>query len=115
MIRLSRGRELPKKAKSEAEEAFARAWRGEPFVREYQFHGERGWRLDFAWPERLVALEVEGWGRHQQREGYRKDCEKYSEAAILGWRVLRVVAWEMHQVEQWISLAERALRDIVGG
>lgn len=57
--------------------------------REYRFHVERRWRFDFAWPRYMVALEVEGWGRHQRYVGYAADCEKYSAAAELGWRVLR--------------------------
>lgn len=64
------------------------------FIREYRFHPQRRWRLDFAWPERKVALEVEGgtWinGRHNRGSSFEADCEKYNEAAILGWRVIRV-------------------------
>jgi hypothetical protein len=64
------------------------------FFREYHFHDKRNWRFDFADPERMVAVEVEGgaWsgGRHTRGSGFIKDCEKYNEAAILGWFVLRV-------------------------
>lgn len=61
--------------------------------REHRFEPERKWRFDFAWPQRLLAVEVEGavWanGRHTRGSGYVKDMEKYNRAAILGWRVLR--------------------------
>ena len=61
--------------------------------REFRFHPTRQWRFDFAWPELMLALEVEGGtrkkGRHQFHEGFTEDCHKYNEAAILGWRVLR--------------------------
>lgn len=64
-----------------------------PPVTEFRFHKKRLWRFDFAWPESLVALEVEGgtWtnGRHTRGTGFESDCEKYNEAAILGWCVLR--------------------------
>jgi len=62
-----------------------------PFVREHEFHPTRSWSFDFAWPELFVALEVEGgnYGRHQRREGFDRDCEKYNAAAVLGWSVLR--------------------------
>lgn len=63
-------------------------------TREHQFHPDRKWRFDFAWPEKLLAAEVDGvlWGkggRHQRPAGYQKDAEKLNTAILLGWRVLR--------------------------
>ncbi len=67
--------------------------------REYRFAPPRRWRFDFAWPAQRLALEVEGgvWtgGRHVRGAGYERDCEKYSEAALRGWRVLRVTSGMM--------------------
>lgn len=64
-------------------------------VAEHKFHPTRKWRFDYAWPDRLVALEVEGgvWaqGRHTRGSGFVKDMEKYNAAAALGWRVLRAL------------------------
>ena len=61
--------------------------------REYRFHETRRWRFDFAWPFKRIAVEVEGvthtGGRHQRPAGYTADAEKYNEAVMLGWRVLR--------------------------
>lgn len=55
---------------------------------------KRGWAFDFAWPARLVALEVEGgiWiaGGHNRGGGYAKDMAKYNSATLLGWRIIRV-------------------------
>lgn len=60
--------------------------------REHRFHKTRRWRFDFAYPDRLLAIEVHGgvWtqGRHSRGAGFTKDCEKYTAAAILGWRIL---------------------------
>jgi len=60
---------------------------------EYHFHPERKWRFDFAYPSRKIGIEVEGgtWvqGRHSQGAGFEKDCEKYNQAALMGWIVLR--------------------------
>jgi len=64
-----------------------------PPVAEHRFHPVRKWRFDFAWPDRKVALEVEGGvfvqGRHSRGAGIRADIEKYNTATLLGWRVLR--------------------------
>ena len=63
---------------------------------EWKFHPGRAWQFDYAWPLHFVALEIEGgiWkkggGAHSHPLNIERDLEKYSEAAILGWRVLRV-------------------------
>lgn len=63
------------------------------FKREYRFHSSRRWRFDFAWPDQMLAVEVEGGthmrGRHNRPAGYERDCEKGNAAACAGWRVLR--------------------------
>ncbi|MBE3139168.1 MAG: hypothetical protein IMZ53_01140 [Thermoplasmata archaeon] len=60
---------------------------------EYKFHPFRKWRFDFAFPEILFALEIEGgvWskGRHTRGTGFIGDIDKYNEATMMGWRVLR--------------------------
>ena len=62
-------------------------------VREYRFHKPRRWRFDFAFPEQMVAIECEGGihsgGRHVRGSGFEKDCEKYNQAALDGWTLLR--------------------------
>jgi hypothetical protein len=59
---------------------------------EFYFAKPRRWRFDFAWPALKLALEIEGgiWtqGRHTRGAGALADLEKYSEAAILGWRII---------------------------
>ena len=43
-------------------------------IREHRFAPPRRWRFDYAWPDRRLALEVEGgtWtgGRHVRGRGY---------------------------------------------
>jgi len=85
---------------------------------EYRFHPTRKWRFDFAWLDHMVAVEYEGgvWagrgkaggGRHTRPKGFENDCEKYNEAALLGWTVIRVTAWHVKEgmALGWI---ERAL------
>ena len=38
-----------------------------------------------------------GGGRHQRREGFNRDAEKYREAVKLGYRVLRYTSDDMKQ------------------
>ena len=65
-----------------------------PWECEFKFHPRRRWRADRAWPHLKLLVEVEGgiWtgGRHVTGAGYEADCVKYGEAAILGYRVIRV-------------------------
>jgi very-short-patch-repair endonuclease len=64
--------------------------------REWRFSTERRWRFDYGFPEHKLALEVDGGlflpggGRHNRALGMLKDAEKFNEAAVLGWRVLKV-------------------------
>ena len=82
---------------------------------EYPFHPTRRWRLDFAWPESMIALEVEGGvfsgGRHGRPLGIAGDIEKGNAAALLGWRVLRATG-TMVRNGAALSLVEAALRGV---
>lgn len=70
-----------------------RKYCGVEVVQEYQFHPHRKWRFDYAIPAHKIAIEVEGgaWieGRHNRATGFIKDMEKYNNAAVMGWRLLR--------------------------
>lgn len=67
--------------------------RGFDYVAEHKFHPTRRWRFDFALPELMLAIEIEGggWsgGRHTTGAGFAKDLEKYDAAMRLGWTVYR--------------------------
>jgi very-short-patch-repair endonuclease len=81
-------------------------------VPELRFAPPRRWRFDLAWQAERLAVEVDGavWvgGRHTRGSGYEKDCEKFAEAVIRGWRVLRVTSG-MVKDGRAIRLVERAL------
>jgi len=80
---------------------------------EYRFHTTRKWLFDFAWPEQKVALEVEGgvWtrGAHGRGSGIVRDIEKYNAAALLGWRVLRVLPKDLCMIET-VAMLKKAIR-----
>lgn len=79
------------------EDRFALAWRKryrklpKP-KRQLQFHPDRNWSFDFAWPKDKVAVEIHGGsymqGRHNRGFQQAKDFEKHNEATRMGWRVL---------------------------
>ena len=79
---------------------------------EHRFHPPRRWRLDFAYVEEKIGIECEGgtWvsGRHVRPQGFQKDCEKYNQAALDGWCVLRFTA-EMVKSGVALSKIEEAL------
>ena len=85
---------------------------------EYRFHPVRQWRFDYADPEYLLAVEIEGgtWsgGRHVSGQGYRNDAEKYNEAALLGWLVLRFTS-DMVRDGLALRTVEMALRKVKRG
>ena len=101
---------------SEAEETFAHQLDADGLptpTREFRFHPVRRWRFDFCWIRKMVAVEIDGgsWisGRHTRGGGFEKDCEKYTQAAILGWSVLRVTP-KMVQNGSAIEFIKEALR-----
>ena len=71
-------------------------------VSELKFHEKRKWRLDFAWPEYKLALEVEGGihtgGRHTRGVGFTKDMEKYNELTRMGWRLIRCSPSDLYKL-----------------
>jgi hypothetical protein len=103
---------LPK-ALNEAEERLAMQLKayGTPFEREYLFASPRKWRFDFALPDK-IAVEIEGGifsnGRHVRPRGFIADIEKYNQAAIFGWRLLRYTSQQVRS-----GLAIEQLADLV--
>jgi len=83
---------------SRLERRFALIWRavgGPKLTAEFRFHPTRRWRADFAHEASRTLIELEGgvWigGRHTRGQGFVADAEKYLEATLSGWRVLRLV------------------------
>lgn len=86
------------KKRSSLELAFESYWQQlandlPAYTSEYVFAPPRRWRFDYCWPDRKIALELEGgsWvgGRHTRGSGFEADAEKYNAAALGHWLVLR--------------------------
>lgn len=100
---------------SSGERKFELTWRacnGPSLQAEHKFHPERRWRFDFAELSKSVAFEVEGGtfgvSRHTSGKGYAADCEKYNEAAMMGWLVIRltpamITVPEIERLIAWLN------------
>ena len=82
--------------------------------REYRFAPPRRYRADFAYPNEMILIEVEGgvWtqGRHSRGAGFTEDVKKYNLAATMGFRVLRFTG-EMIKS----GLALRTIEELLNG
>jgi very-short-patch-repair endonuclease len=52
----------------------------------------RLWRVDFAWPDRRLAVEFDGFDWHSSREALRNDRQKRAALEEIDWRVLSIVS-----------------------
>jgi len=104
---------LDGKPPSRLESRFETLWRaldGPELEREFRFHPVRKWRADFAHLPNQTLIEIEGGiyvnGRHNRGAGFAADLEKYLEAALAGWRVVRLGPNELtaERVERLVAL-----------
>jgi very-short-patch-repair endonuclease len=65
-------------------------------ARQYVVRGEDGFaaRIDFAYPQAMVAIEAEGYRWHSGREAWARDRVRTTRLASLGWRILYVTPME---------------------
>ena len=85
------------KPPSRLEKRFELLWLalgGPQLEKEFRFHPFRRWRADFAHLPSRTLIEIEGGiyvhGRHNRGAGFAADLEKYLEASLAGWRVVRL-------------------------
>lgn len=92
-------------------------------IKQHRVAPPRLHRMDFAWPDCGLAVEVQGlgrkgkgsWsmGRHQSPKGMANDCEKNYLALIRGWRVLAVTGQQVRDgiAIEWIKELLRLMGD----
>lgn len=84
-------------------------------VREFPFARSigRSWRADFGWPFIRMLVECEGgiWsaGAHVRGTGYSEDLDKYNQAALMGYMVLRFTK-EMVEDGRALGMVERGMK-----
>jgi len=115
---MSRLRFRDKHSPSRLEHRFMRLWKalnGPPLEREYRFDPVRRWRADFAHLPSRTLIEIEGgiwvWGRHNRSAGFVADMEKYLEAALAGWSVIRLADAHL-EVGLITRLRDHILREV---
>lgn len=90
---------------------------GYAYTRQWRFHPFRRWRFDFALGHSpaphgngktidamKLAIEVEGGqftGGHKRGKAADSDTEKFNEATLMGWRVLRFTTNQVMSGAAW--------------
>ena len=90
--------------------------------KEYRFCPTRRWRVDYAFPEYKLAVEIEGgiFGRgprcpkcgrrwvagHTSIQRLKADIEKYNQLALAGWSLLRFTPDEIKTGEAYATIKE---------
>jgi hypothetical protein len=54
--------------------------------------GRERFRLDFAYPQRKVAIEYDGWNAHSSRTSFDRDRRRDRLLQLAGWTVLRITS-----------------------
>lgn len=69
-------------------------------TQQYEVHvgGRFVARLDFAWPQRKLAIQAQGYQFHHGRQRFEVDAKQLSQLAAHGWLVLQVT-WRRAQQE----------------
>ncbi|MGH9117825.1 MAG: DUF559 domain-containing protein [Acidimicrobiales bacterium] len=73
--------------------------------------GGRRYRIDFAYPDRRIAIEVDGYGSHGSRRQRQRDLDRQNDLVAAGWTVLRFT-WAdiLRRPEAVAHRIERVLR-----
>lgn len=96
---------------------FLKSWtqqRGYRLTTEYRFDPVRRWEFDWCIPELKIAVEYEGLfslkSGHTTAQGYTADTEKYNEAGLQGWRVLRYTALSYRTITETFKKYDHKLK-----
>jgi hypothetical protein len=100
----------PKKDYAKIYDLFSISLRSLPseHIREYKFSESRKWKIDFFFPEKMLAVEIEGgvWihGRHNRAASFVADMEKYNEMAKQRIYLMRFTPEQVERGEALIEI-----------
>jgi very-short-patch-repair endonuclease len=77
------------RAASQAERLMIKLLRGAGLDGWVRGHWLAGFELDFAFPGRRIAIEVDGWAWHWDVDRFREDRRRQNMLEVAGWTVLR--------------------------
>ena len=89
-------------------ERFCRRHRLPKAVRQYPVHDTDGsiiGRVDFAYPDYKVAIEIEGFEYHSGRIRFDTDLERHNRLVAIAWRALRLT--KMHLTKEGVASAQK--------
>ena len=65
---------------------------------QYRIRNQRGRviaRVDFAYPDKKVAVELDGAAHHSDMESFQRDRVRQNQLTLLGWTVIRFTYWDL--------------------
>ena len=75
----------------------------------------RKFRLDFAYPDLMVAIESDGFAVHGDRSSFEHDRERQNRLVLQGWRILRFTWRQICGRPEWVARQVQAAIDRHGG
>lgn len=71
----------------------------------------RRFKLDVAFPEHKLCIEVDGWEWHGKHKGdFQRDRERQNLLTLHGWRILRFTASDLrNQLSSCVAMVQQAL------
>lgn len=67
-------------------------------------------RVDFAYPEAKLAIEIDGYRWHAGNDAWQRDRRRNNELSRLGWTVLRFTAADLKDARRVTAQVRDVLR-----
>ena len=81
-------------------------------ARQYEIRTDRlVARVDLAYPEARLAIEVDGYRHHSGRRAFDRDRERDNELKALGWQVIRITHRLIRDPSGFIEVVRTYLDD----